>query len=427
MRRPRLARRPGKRRRLIPHFPPAEVTWRSPNERPASEVGLDQSDIDHIWRGVEALYGTGLHPSIAFSIRRGGVPIIERIIGHQSGSEPGLDGRDAVRAGPESLFSLFSASKAVTAMLIHRLDEAGHLRLDDAVAEYIPEFARHGKGAITLRHLLTHRAGIAVVRGAEVSLDLLTDTDRILEVIYDTKPKTRPGRRLAYHAVTGGYLLAEVIRRVTGKDVQAYLAETVTGPLGMDTFRYGVRDEDTHRIARHAITGPPARRPTSVFFTRAFGLTHAECVEASNDRRFSDAVIPSGNVYGTLNEIGDFFECLLRGGRLRGQQIFDPRTVRRAVTEQTYLQFDTMIVIPVRYGLGFMLGSNYASLYGHKTPNAFGHFGFTNILCWADPDRDISVVILPTGKPFLTPKLVRWWWVPTQISRRIKRVHRDSP
>ncbi len=422
MKMPRFSRREGPRRRLIPHFEPADVTWRSPNERPAAEVGLDQRDIDAIWRSVEALYGTGLHPSVAFSIRRGGVPILERIIGHRSGSAPGLDGRNAVQADGESLFNLFSASKVVTAMLIHRLDQEGLLRLDDAVAEYIPEFARHGKGGVTIRHVLTHRAGFAVVKGVEVTLDLLADSAGILEAIYDTKPRRYPGRKLAYHAVTGGYVLGELIRRVTGKPIQQTLEDTITGPMGLESFRYGVREQDVHRIAQHANTGPPARPPTSLFFTRAFGLTHAQCVEASNDRRYSDSVIPSANIYGTLSEIGDFFECLLRQGTFGGKEIFAPRTVRRAVTEQSYLQFDSMILIPVRYGLGFMLGSDYASLYGPMTRNAYGHFGFTNILCWADPDRDISVVLMPTGKPFLTPKLVRWWWVPAQISRRISKV-----
>jgi len=307
-------------------------------------------------------------------------------------------------------------------MLVHRLDQDGLLRLDDAVAEYIPEFGRHGKQDVTIRHVLTHRAGFAVVKGVEITLDLLADSEGILEAIYDTHSKRHPGRKLAYHAVTGGYVLGELIRRVTGKPIATVLEEFISGPLGLETFRYGVRDADVERIAQHANTGPPARPPTSMFFTRAFGLTHAECVEASNDRRYSSAVIPSANVYGTLSEIGDFFECLLRQGALGDRRVFAPKTVRRAITEQSYLQFDSMIFIPVRYGLGFMLGSDYASLYGPMTRNAYGHFGFTNVLCWADPDRDISVVLMPTGKPFLTPKLVRWWWVPTQVSRHIPKV-----
>ena len=89
-------------------------------------------------------------------------------------------------------------------------------------------------------------------------------------------------------------------------------------------------------------------------------------------------------------------------GTLDGTQIFERKTVRRAIAETSYLEVDTTLMMPVRYSMGFMLGGDYLSFYGMGTPRAYGHLGFTNVLAYADPERDISVAFANTGKPFLT-------------------------
>ena len=106
-------------------------------------------------------------------------------------------------------------------------------------------------------------------------------------------------------------------------------------------------------------------------------------------------------------------------GELNGVRIFDRRTVRRAVAEQSSLELDTILMMPVRYGMGFMLGARYGSFYGPNTPKAFGHLGFTNVLAWADPGRQISVALMNSGKPFITPELLLWVNIMRTISKQI--------
>ena len=410
------------KRRLAMHvrvFPPGEVTSRNADaEVEPRAAGLEPEAVDAIWQSAVRLYETGLQPALSLCVRRRGVVVLDRAIGHLRGNSPG-DAKDAPRvpARHDTLFNFFSASKAVTAMVIHQLDERGALHLDDAVVEYFPEFGKHGKEDVTLRQLLTHRAGIPAVPHAEVDVGLLTDPQRLLAVLCDAKPLSVPGRRLAYHALTGGFILGEVVRRVTGRDIRRVLREDILGPLGFATFDYGVPPERVGEVAVNAFTGLPSFPPQSWALKRALGLSAREATEVSNDPRFLTAIVPSGNVIGTANEASRFFELLLREGELGGVRVFQQRTVRRAVREQSYLEVDSFLGMPVRYGMGFMLGAEHFTPYGPHTPRAFGHVGFTNVIAWADPERDISVGLMTSGKPFITPGQISWLRVARTISR----------
>jgi len=403
-------------------YPPEEVTTRNPEEVSPGAVGLSQRDVDRIWNAVVRYYRVGIQPAVAVCMRRRGRVFLDRAIGHARGNGPeDPPGTPTVPATPETLFNFFSGSKAVTAMLMHLLDEQGRLRLDDAVAEYIPEFVRHGKEGITIRHVLNHRAGIPGLPPEAIDLDLLTDPEKIIEILCDARPEAKPGRDLAYHAITGGFLLAEICRRVTGKDLRTYLDEQIRVPLGFRHMSYGVDPADLSRVARESFTGLPPVFPFSMIVRRALGLSLQDVVKMANDERFLTAVVPSGNVIGTANEICRFFELLVRGGELDGVRVIDRRTVVRAVIEQSYHEMDRIIMLPVRYGVGFMLGSEKLSFYGPDTPRAFGHIGFTNVIAWADPERDISVAIMNNGKPLVTPGVLLWLEIMRVIARRIPR------
>jgi CubicO group peptidase (beta-lactamase class C family) len=235
--------------------------------------------------------------------------------------------------------------------------------------------------------------------------DLLTRPDEIVQMLCEQKPLWRAGTRLAYHAVTTGFLLAEIVRVVTGKDIQTFLRDEIRDPLGMRYMRFGVEPEDVHRVAVNALTGPIPLPPISTLFRRALGLEFPLIVELTNDPRFLTTVFPSGNVVATADEMCRFFELLLRGGELDGMRVFDRKTIVRATAEQSYLEPDWMLVLPFRYGMGFMLGAEWFSLYGPFTPHAFGHIGFTNVIAWADPERELSAAILTSGKPVAYPEL----------------------
>lgn len=413
--------------RLFPNhvrrFRADEVTTISDREVDPRDAGLTRDDVEAIWASVVDFYRFGLQPAIALCVRRRGLVVLDRAIGHVRGNAP-TDPVDApkVLATPDSLFSLFSASKPVTAMLIHWLDDEGHLHLDDPVEEYLPAFGRHGKERVTIRHVLTHRAGIPAIPSRPDLLDLLVDWNALVEVLCDVAPVSKAGRQLAYHAVTGGFILGEVIRRVTGRELNDVLTDVVRRPLGMKNFTWGVPRERVGEVAPEVFTGPRPGWFNARLMQRSLGMGVEEAVDMANDPRFLTSVVPSGNIVTTAEEASRFFEVLLRQGEWGRVRVFDRRTVRRAVAEQTWKDFDAMFMLPVHYSMGFMLGTEHLSLFGPGTPWAFGHPGFTNVLVWADPERDVSVALLNNGNPFITPEQVVWLRVPRVIGQRVPRV-----
>ena len=400
--------------------PFAEVT-RAAAEAPAREVGLAPDAATNIWQHAERLYATGLYPALALCIRRRGQVILDRSIGHAHGNAPFASSRaDRVIATPDTLFNLFSASKMVTAMLVHLCDQRGLLRLDDPVAHYLPKFAKHGKGRMTLRHVLTHRAGIPRIPTRFADVGLLSDPSVVLDLLAEQRPLWRPGTRLAYHALTGGYVLGAVVEAVTGKPLREFLAETILRPLGFSHFNYGVPAEEVGQVAQNAFTGPPLWPPVSTLIKRALSVEFGEAVRISNDPRFLTAVVPAGNIIATANEACRFMQLLLNGGELDGVQVFEPRTLARATAEQ-YFEFDVTLGVPVRYSMGFMLGARWLSVFGTDTSKAFGHLGFTNVFVWADPARQLSVALMTSGKPTLSPRLLRLMQLIQSIGANIPR------
>jgi CubicO group peptidase (beta-lactamase class C family) len=157
-------------------------------------------------------------------------------------------------------------------------------------------------------------------------------------------------------------------------------------------------------VAVNYFTGMPVLPPASWLFRRFLGVDFERVAELGNEPRYLTAVIPSGNIVATADELSRFYQLLLNGGELDGVRIFEPRTVRRAVSEQSYLEVDLSLIMPVRYGMGFMLGGQHVSFFGADTRHAFGHIGFINIVSWADPERRIAVALMTSGKPFLYPE-----------------------
>ena len=412
----------GLKSRRVHVFEPEEVTVRGlPEVEPAS-VGLAPQAVEAIWSAVVDFYKTGFHPALGLCIRRRGEVILDRTIGHARGNAPGdSPGTELIQATPRTLFNFFSGSKSVTAMLVHLLAQRELLHVDEPVATFIPEFGRHRKDRITIRDLLTHRAGIPVAPTEAADLEMLQDPSLILEMIYDLRPSYRPGTVPAYHAVTSGFVFAELIQRVTGADIRAFLDEEIAKPLGMTHFNYGLPDARLHEAALDACTGPKLIWPLKDIFQRSLGVSVEALIELSNDPRFRTGVIPSGNLFGTPNDICRFFELLVSGGELDGLRIFSESTVRRATAPQTPGQLDRMIFLPISYSMGFMLGTEPLGLYGFRCGRAFGHVGLSNVLAWADPERDISVALMNSGKPLFALDTAYWPEVVRRISTRIPR------
>lgn len=375
------------------------------SETAPEAAGFRAGQVEAIWKAVEGLYRTGISPAITVCLRREGKIVLNRAIGHASGNGPDdLPGTPGVLASPDTPVCLFSASKSVTAMLIHLLDERGLIDLLDPISHYIPEYGVNGKKNATIYHLLSHRGGIPKLAG-DFDPEMLYDLDGILGELYKARPVAPSGHRVAYHAITAGYILGELVERVTGMSVRAFLREAVGEPMGMRFFNYGLPAADRPLAARNYATGFKPVGPVSLYIQRILGGDIQLAVDMTNDPRFMDTICPAGNIYATAEEAGRFFQMLLDGGRYQDKQIFQPMTIKRALIEVGKPEFDRSLLVPMRYSMGMMLGNRPVGLFGPMTRQAFGHLGLSNIFCWADPARDISVSILTTGKPLVGPHL----------------------
>lgn len=389
-------------------------------ECPPRDVGLSRAAIDSIWEAARTLYRTGLHPAVQLCVMHRGQVVVDRAIGHAEGNAPS-DPREARKrlVTTDTPFRIYSASKAVTAMVVHLLDERRVLHIDDPVAEYLPEFGHGAKRHITIAHVLCHRAGIPNLPRGALDFELLERPEEIVSLLAAMPLLMRPGRRLAYHAVTGGFVLGEVVRRATGCDIRTILDREIRGPLGLRWMSYGVAKEDVETIARDAFTGFPPVPPLSQVLTRALGAPVEQVVALAHDPRFLAGIVPAANVVSTARELARFYECLRCDGALDGARVFEPRTVHRATSEQSFWEVDFTLGAPIRYGLGFMLADDWLPLFGPQGPNAFGHYGFTNVIGWADPDRELSAALLTSGKPFLNVELLRLYQCLSAINHAI--------
>ena len=359
---------------------------------------------DALWERVQAIYRTGMHPGIQVCIRYQGDVVVNRAIGHAQGVQPGhrFDPDQAVPMDLDTPINLFSAAKAVTGMVMHKLEEMGVLSLEDRVSDYVPDFAHHGKGDITLEQVLSHRAGIPTLPKEAFDLENLTDPDWMEDMVCELEPSGVVGGSPAYHAVVGGFIMEVVAQHASGRSLREVLEEEIRRPLGLDWLHYGVELEDADLVAHNVETGFPLILPLEMVFRRALGTRYGHVLHLSNDPRFLGAVIPSGNVITTAHDIAAFYQCLLNGGELDGTRVFEEETVTRALEHRDEgTPVDRMLGMPIRYSAGFMLDNEQVSPYGWDHPNAFGHIGLSNMFTWADPDRDLAVALLTTGKPVL--------------------------
>ena len=398
------------------------VTTHNPAEDPAAG-GLADETVEKLWDAGVSLYRSGVHPALQLCVRRNGHVVLDRAIGHARGNGP-HDGRDVRRqlATPDTPFCVYSTSKGITALVVHMLIERGALGLNDRVADHIPGYEQHGKGGTTVAHVLAHRAGVPNLPKELLDLEHVGDRELIVRLLCEQKPSHEPGTMLAYHAVTGGFILGEIVERVTGNSIRDVLADEILTPLNFRWGNYGVKTEDVAQVGLAYVTGAPLLPPLSTLVARALSRPIGDAVELSNDPRFLTAVIPAASVITTANELSRFFEIFRRGGELDGVRVMEPETLRRALQQQSRLEIDFTLLFPMRFSYGLMLGAKVVSPFGLDTDLAFGHLGLINILGWADPERGVSVGLITSGKPIVYPEVARFYGVMQTIASRVPKL-----
>ena len=284
---------------------------------------------------------------------------------------------------------VFSATKGVTATAVHLLIERGMLDADAPVASYWPEFAAAGKGGIPLRWAMAHRAGLAAVEGA-LSLEEVLAWDPVVRAIAAQAPNWEPGTAHGYHARAYGWILGEVIRRVTGHSPGRFVAENIAAPLGLE-FWIGLPGPVMARRARMIPAGEGL--PSLTDLLGADSLT-ARVMNGPNNLFHYDtmwnrddvlaAEMPSSNGVGTARALARMYAALI--GEVDGRRLLQPATVARATEVQSQGP-DKVLIIPTCFGLGFMLQPIMAPDGG---PRCFGHTGAGGSTAFADPDAGMS-------------------------------------
>lgn len=284
----------------------------------------------------------------------------------------------------DTLQLVFSTTKGIAAACVHLLGERGVLDLDAPVARYWPEFAAQGKGEIPLRWVLSHEAGMAAVTG-EVTMDDVLGWDGVVAAIAAQAPIWEPGTAHGYHARSYGWIVGEVVRRVTGRSLGRFFAEEIAGPFGLDFF-IGLPPGELGRVARvYPPAIDPAMREVMDAFMGSDTLLGQVISGPSGLFGYDDmwnrpevlaAEMPSSNGIGTARAIARFYAALV--GEVDGRRLLSARTVERA-TEVAVSGPDRVIGLPMSFGLGFMTPPPAGPA------GSFGHAGAGGSLGVADP------------------------------------------
>ncbi len=301
----------------------------------------------------------------------------------------------------DTIVNVWSSTKGAVALAAHMLADRGLLDLDAPVATYWPEFAAAGKETIPVRYLLSHRAGLCGARDP-ITIDDLPDWDKVTSILAATEPWWEPGSKSGYHALTFGYLVGEVIRRVSGKTVGRFVAEEIAGPLGAD-IRIGLDDDGIARCARLSMDPPPPDSANAAMFAQldpaalAALMNPSMAAPAAADIACTDqwrrAEIPAANGHATARGLATMYSALANGGEHAGIRLLAAEGVDRARQGQG-ATVDVVLGIgnggqPSEWALGYIL-SGEQGLLG-PNPNTFGHGGYGGSFGLADPDAHVAV------------------------------------
>ena len=294
----------------------------------------------------------------------------------------------------DTLVNVFSVGKGLIAACAARL--IGHRRLDPdvPVARYWPEFGAAGKGAVTVRQLLSHQAGLPALR-APLPRGSMLDWRLMVTELAAEPPWWPPGSGHGYHVNTFGFLAGEVIRRVTGNTVGAMLRDEIAGPLGADVH-IGLPAAEHARVADfdwpdpEAVIPPQAAPlPPDLLMIRNAYANPADLSGAGvvNTPAWRCAEVPSANAHASAAGIARVYAALAGGGAVDGVRVIDPVALVDAVAQQVNGE-DLVLRRPSRFGLGFQLTQPERPL--GPGPGGFGHFGAGGSVGFCDPDADVA-------------------------------------
>ena len=332
----------------------------------------------------------------------------------------------------------FSTSKGVASTLLHMMVDRGLLDYDDRVATHWPEFAQAGKQAITVRQVLAHQSGLYHIRQMIDHADRMLDWDFMIHAIERTPPIHKPGTRTGYHGLTYGFLVGEILQRVTGRRFSQLVQEELAGPLRLDGMYVGAPQEVLPRAAQlmwpprggigpHLVRGPDSGLWGELMMVAAgwvqgclrfagVQLDLQSILDALAPRGMNAfdfgaektlrVAIPAANGLFTARSLARMYAALAGGGEIDGVRLLSAKTLARATQVQNPTHSRVVIPFDMRWRLGY---HGVATTRGVPR-RAFGHFGFGGSGAWADPNRELAVAFIVNsgmGTPFGDLRIAR--------------------
>lgn len=349
--------------------------------------GHFELQFEAVREAFAALFDNPQERGAALCIQIGGETVVDLWAGTAD-----KDGAQAWHS--DTILNLFSCTKTFTAVTALQLVAEGKLALDAPVAQYWPEFAAAGKQSITLRHLLSHQAGLPALRDL-LPPEALYDWPRMTAALAAETPWWSPGTGHGYAAITYGWLVGELLRRADHRGPGESIMARVARPLGLD-FHVGLPDEEFHRVAHIArgkgnVGDEAAQRLLQVTMrepeamaTRAF-TNPPSVLTSTNKPEWRRMEQPAANGHGNARSLAGFYAGLLDGSLLEPELLAE-------LTREHSLGMDKTLMTPTRFGLGCMLDQpTVANATFGLGAGAFGHPGAGGSVGFADPEHDVAV------------------------------------
>lgn len=360
---------------------PTEVFTAAPRLDPGSYVA---PGFEQVADAFAANFTAGLEVGAAFVVTLEGETVVNLWGGH-------ADKNGTVRLQEDALFAIWSASKGITATCIALLVERGALDYECPVATWWPEFAQHGKGAVTLGQMMAHQAGICGVR-PQVTVEDFYGHHRVAGLLAAETPFFEPGTALGYHALAIGVLADELIRRVDGRTAADYFREELAIPLHLDMFM-GLPLTERHRVVETIPPGDAQYSLTVIPNQPAFeaAILNPQLVASwANDAAWQSAGIPAAGMMATASGLARLYALLANDGQLGGTTLLSPDTIRAASRERSG-GIDQVTGLQRRLSAGYQL-----NIKGRLGPDesAFGHPGWAGPVGFADPANRVSIAYM---------------------------------
>ncbi|GAB4324576.1 MAG: serine hydrolase domain-containing protein [Dehalococcoidia bacterium] len=354
------------------------------------DVGVDSEKLEAVFARAKRDVDEGVLPSAQIAVARHG-----RLAGFRTFGMA-VQGGMLRPATDDTLYCLFSCTKAIVGVAIWALCEDGGLRIEERVADIIPEFGTNGKDVITVEQVLLHIAGYPMAPFRAEDWD---NRARRLERFAQWRLNWEPGSQFQYHATSAHWTLAEIIERRTGQDFRVYIRERIIERMGLEHLYVGLLPPEAHEhIADVEYVAPPEPPPGG------WGEVTPEAILNFNRREIRDVGVPGGGGVGRAAELALFYQPLVNGGLTAdGTRVLKPETIEWATRVRTTERHrDPILGHPINRALSVLVagddGNAHLRGFGRTTsPRAFGHGGAGGQIGWGDPETGISLGYCTNG------------------------------